>query len=123
MKCDIWTANTDQKLQVLEQILVLFNPSLELQTTDNYIDWTSLSVLNLNQINWSSRTVPVGNDTPIDVATLTFETPIWISPPVKVKHLGVITVMLKRLFINLSAHDPINLTLCKILKKKKLLLK
>ena len=26
---------------------MLFNPSLEIQTTDNYIDWTSLSVVNL----------------------------------------------------------------------------
>lgn len=91
IKCDIWSANTDQKLQILEQILVLFNPSLELQTTDNYIDWTSLSVLNLTSVNWSSRQVPVGIESPIDIATLTFDTPIWISPPVKVKHLGVIT--------------------------------
>jgi hypothetical protein len=91
MKVDIWSSSTDQKLQILEQILVLFNPSLELQTTDNYIDWTSLSVLNLDDINWDSRTVPVGNDTPIDIATLTVSTPAWISPPVKVKHLGVVT--------------------------------
>ena len=90
MKVDIWAANTDQKLQILEQILVLFNPSLELQTTDNYIDWTSLTVLNLNDINWSSRNVPVGTDNPIDIATITVETPIWLSPPVKVKHLGII---------------------------------
>jgi hypothetical protein len=98
MKVDIWTANTDQKLQVLEQILVLFNPSLELQTTDNYIDWTSLSVLNLGSVNWSSKTVPVGADTPIDIATLTLDTPIWISPPVKVKHLGVITSIINNIY-------------------------
>ncbi len=98
MKCDIWTANTEQKLQLLEQILVLFNPSLELQTTDNYIDWTSLTTLNLTQTLWSSKTVPVGNDTPIDIATLTLETPIWISPPVKVKHLGVITKIITSLY-------------------------
>lgn len=98
MKCDIWSANTDQKLQILEQILVLFNPSLELQTTDNYLDWTSLSVLNLNAVQWSSRTVPVGNDSPIDIATLTLETPIWISPPAKVKHLGVITKIITSLY-------------------------
>jgi hypothetical protein len=91
MKIDIWAANTDQKLQILEQILVLFNPSLELQTTDNYIDWTSLTTLELFDVHWSSRTVPVGNDSPIEVATLTVNTPIWISPPAKVKHLGVIT--------------------------------
>jgi hypothetical protein len=79
-------------------MLVLFNPSLELQTTDNYIDWTSLSVLNLNNILWSSRTVPMGTETPIDIATLTLETPIWISPPVKVKHLGVITKIIASVY-------------------------
>jgi T4-like virus Myoviridae tail sheath stabiliser len=98
MKVDIWAANTDQKLQIIEQILVLFNPSLELQTNSNFVDWTSLSVLNMTQVNWSSRTVPVGNDSPIDIATLTVETPIWISPPVKVKHLGVITKIVTSLF-------------------------
>jgi hypothetical protein len=91
IKCDVWGANTDQKLQILEQVLVLFNPSLELQTSDSYLDWTSLSVLNLSSVLWSSRSVPVGADSPIDIATMTFETPIWISPPAKVKHLGVIT--------------------------------
>ena len=91
LKVDIWSSSTEQKLQILEQILVLFNPSLELQTNDNYLDWTALSVLDLTDINWSSKQVPVKTDTPIDVATLTVETGIWINPPVKVKHLGVIT--------------------------------
>jgi hypothetical protein len=104
MKCDIWSTSTEQKLQILEQILVLFNPSLELQTTDNYIDWTSLSTLTLTGTNWSSRTVPVGNDSPIDIATLTFETPIWISPPVKIKHLGVITNIITSLYSNADTY-------------------
>lgn len=90
-KVDIWTASSEQKLQLLEQILMLFNPSLEIQTTDNYIDWTSLSVVDLEDINFSSRTIPTGTETPIDVASLTLNTPIWISPPAKVKRLGVIT--------------------------------
>lgn len=98
MKCDIWSANADQKLQILEQILVLFNPSLDLQTTDNYLDWTSLSVLNLSNVVWSNRSVPVGAESPIDIATLTFETPIWISPPSKVKHLGVITKIITSIY-------------------------
>jgi hypothetical protein len=91
MKIDIWSANTDQKLQIMEQLLVLFNPSLELQTTDNYIDWTSLTTLELTDVKWSSRPIPIGTDSPIEIATLTVTTPIWISPPAKVKHLGVIT--------------------------------
>jgi hypothetical protein len=102
MKVDIWSTSAEQKLQILEQILVLFNPSLELQTTDNYIDWTSLSVLNLSSINWDSRTVPVGAESPISVATLTVDTPIWISPPVKVKHLGVITSIITSMNSDIS---------------------
>ena len=35
---DIWTTNTDQKLQIMEQILYLFNPDFEIQKTDNYLD-------------------------------------------------------------------------------------
>ena len=49
INCDIWSTNTEQKLQIIEQILTLFNPSLEIQTTDNYVDWTSLSVVNLDR--------------------------------------------------------------------------
>ena len=90
LKLDIWTSNTKQKLQLLEQLMVLFNPALEIQSTDNYIDWTSLSVVYLDSPNWTSRTVPIGTENNIDVATLTFKLPVWISPPAKIKKLGVI---------------------------------
>jgi hypothetical protein len=98
LKADIWSTNTDQKLQIMEQILMLFNPSLEIQTTDNFIDWTSLSVINLNDITFSSRTIPVGADSEIDIGSLTLETPIWISPPTKVKRMGVITDIIMNVF-------------------------
>jgi len=90
LKLDIWTSNTNQKMQLLEQIVVLFNPALEIQSTDNYIDWTSLSVVQLESTQWSSRSVPVGTEDPIDICTLTFSLPIWISSPAKVKKLGVV---------------------------------
>jgi hypothetical protein len=90
VKLDVWTSNTEQKMQLIEQLAVLFNPAFEIQSTDNYIDWTSLSYVQLNNVNWSSRTVPAGTEEPIDIATLTFMMPIWISAPAKVKRLGVI---------------------------------
>lgn len=98
VNADMWSTNTDQKLQLIEQITMLFNPSLEIQTTDNYVDWASLTVVNLDAINFSSRSIPTGNDSPIDVATMTFSTPIWISPPAKVKRLGVITNIIMNVF-------------------------
>jgi len=89
LKLDIWTSSTNMKLQLLEQILTLFNPSLEIQSTDNYLDWTSLSVVELDGENWSSRQVP-NNDGSIDIATLKFNLPIWLSPPARVTKEGVI---------------------------------
>jgi hypothetical protein len=98
MKLEIWTSNTNQKMQLLEQILVLFNPALEIQSTDNYLDWTSLSVCELESTQWSSRSIPVGTENPIDIATLTFTMPIWISSPAKVKKLGVVERIVAQIF-------------------------
>ena len=109
---DIWSTNTDQKLQILEQILTLFNPSLEIQTTDNYIDWTSLSVVNLERQDWSNRTIPVGAESEIDIATVYLTTPIYLSAPAKVKKLGVITKIIANIWnesngtINLGESMP-----------------
>jgi hypothetical protein len=98
LKLDIWTSNTEQKLQLIEQMGVLFNPSMEIQSTDNYIDWTSLTVVNRTDINWTSRSIPAGGEEPIDVCTMTFDIPIWISSPAKVKQLGVVKKVINSIF-------------------------
>ena len=105
VKADIWSTSTEQKLQILEQILVLFNPSLEIQTTDNFVDWTSLTVVDLGDVSFTSRTVPMGTSTQIDVATLTLTTPIWITPPAKVKKLGVVTNIISSTFDSSGMSD------------------
>jgi hypothetical protein len=107
MKADLWTSNTEQKLQLVEQIMVLFNPSLEIQTTDNYIDWTSLSVINVTNLNFSSRTIPQAAESEIDICTIEFEMPIWISPPAKVKKLGIVRAVVANMFT--EAGDIVNI--------------
>lgn len=98
MKVDVWTSNTEQKHQLLEQITPLFNPGLEIQSTDNYVDWTSLSVVLLTDVAYTNRSVPAGSEETIDIASLTFEMPIWISLPAKVKKMGVITSIIASIF-------------------------
>ena len=98
VSADIFSSNTDQKLQIMEQILYLFNPDFEIQKTDNYIDWTSLSYVELTGITFSSRTIPVGAESEIDVASMTFSMPIWLSPPVKVKKLGVVQKIIMSMY-------------------------
>ena len=105
MKLDIWTSNTEQKHQLIEQMLPLFNPGLEIQSTDNYIDWSSLSVVLLSSVDYSNRSVPVGADESIDIATLTFEMPIWLSLPAKVKKMGVVAQIIASIY---DAHGDLN---------------
>lgn len=87
---DIWTTNTDTKLQILEQIWILFNPSIQIQSNSNPLDWTNVFEVELTDVTWSSRTVPVGTEESMDIATLQFTVPIWISPPAKVKRQQII---------------------------------
>ena len=95
---DIWTSNTNQKFQIFEQIVTLFNPALEIQSTDNFIDWTSLSMVELDQTTWTSRTIPQGTENPIDIMSMRFTLPIWISSPAMVKKLGVIEKIIMSVF-------------------------
>jgi hypothetical protein len=95
---DFWTTNYNQKLELLEQLGVLFNPSMEIQSTDNFIDWTSLSVVYQDRLTFSSRTLPVGSGNPIDIMTWTFYMPIWISSSAKIKKLGVIYKIIASIF-------------------------
>ena len=98
MQVDIWSGNTDQKLQLLEQILILFNPSIQLQQNTNPLDWTSVFEVELTDMQWSNRSVPAGVDETIDVSTLTFTLPIWLSPPAKVKRQKIINTIVNNIY-------------------------
>jgi hypothetical protein len=87
---DLWTTNQQQKLEIIEQIGPVFNPGIELQSTDNFLDWTSLSVVFQDGLTYSSRTIPQGTGNAIEVLSWKFQMPIWISTPAKIKKLGVI---------------------------------
>jgi hypothetical protein len=95
---DFWTTNYNQKLELIEQLGTLFNPSMEIQSTDNFVDWTSLSVVYQDGLTFSSRSIPVGNSNPIDIMTWKFYMPIWISSSAKVKKMGVIHKIIASIF-------------------------
>ena len=95
---DFWTTNYNQKLELIEQLGTLFNPSLEIQSTDNFIDWTSLSVVYQDGLTFSSRSIPQGTGNPIDVMTWKFYMPIWISTASKLKKMGVVQKIIASIF-------------------------
>jgi len=105
IQLDIWTTNTDSKLQLLEQILVLFNPSLQLQSNSNPLDWTSVFEVELTDITWSSRSIPAGVDENLEISTLTFAVPIWLSAPAKVKRQSIIQKIIADIHTTSSIAD------------------
>lgn len=95
---DFWATNYSQKLQLIEQLGSLFNPALEIQSTDNFIDWTSLSVVYQDGLTFTSRSIPQGTSNPIDVLTWKFYMPIWLSTPGKLKKFGVIEKIITSIY-------------------------
>lgn len=95
---DFWTTNYQQKLELIEQLGILFNPSMEIQSTDNFIDWTSLSVVYQDGLTFSSRQIPMGSGNPIDIMSWKFYMPIWISASAKAKKMGVIHKIIASIF-------------------------
>jgi len=104
MNCDIWTSNTDQKLQLLEQILVLFNPTLDIRTSSSIVDWSALSHVEMTNTTWSTRSVGSSIDDIIDVSTISFDVPVHINPPAKIQQQKLIHTVINELY-NLTDED------------------
>lgn len=102
---DFWTTNYNQKLELIEQLGTLFNPSMEIQSTDNYIDWTSLTVVYQDGLTFSSRSIPQGTGNPIDVMSWKFYMPIWLSTSAKLKKMGVIHKIIASIFDGSTIQD------------------
>ena len=102
---DFWTTNYQQKLELIEQLGTLFNPSMEIQSTDNFIDWTSLSVVYQDGLTFSSRIIPQGTGNPIDVMSWKFYMPIWLSNAAKLKKMGVIEKVIASIFKGTALQD------------------
>jgi hypothetical protein len=102
---DFWTTNYNQKLELIEQLGTLFNPALEIQSTDNFIDWTSLSVVYQDGLTFSSRSIPQGTGNPIDVLSWKFYMPIWLSTAAKLKKFGVIEKIIASIFAGQALSD------------------
>jgi len=105
---DFWTTNYNQKLELLEQLGTLFNPALEIQSTDNFIDWTSLSAVFQDGLTFSSRSIPVGTGNPIDIMSWKFYMPIWITTASKIKKMGVVEKIIASIFKGNALQDMQN---------------
>jgi hypothetical protein len=94
VQVDIFTSNLDNKFQLMEQIMVLFNPGIQLSLNSNPIDWANITEIEMTNIIWSNRGIPRGTEEIIDMATITFDVKVYISPPALVKRQRIINAII-----------------------------
>lgn len=104
---DIWTSNLTQKEELFEQTQVLFNGMMDIQTSNNPLDWTLFSTIEPTNITWSSRSIPLGTDNPLDVMTVEYRVPIFINPPALVTYQKLIEQVVTN--INTSTENATDL--------------
>lgn len=68
----ILTSMQEQKFQLFEQIRSLFSPTLELQTSENPLDWSRVTAITLTNMNWSSIGTSNLDSTTLDAMDMTF---------------------------------------------------
>jgi hypothetical protein len=98
LKLDVWTTNITTKLQLFEQIGIIFNPSIQLQQNSNLLDWTSIFEVWFEDYTFTNRSIPQGGEQERDVMSFKFKVPIWINPPAKLKRSGLIAEIVTNVF-------------------------
>jgi len=99
LELSMYASNTEQLHQILEQLLMIFDPKLQIQTTDAAFDWTKITEVELTGVN-NEENYPAGTDSRVIVWTLNFDMPIYLSAPMDVK-----TEVVRQILIRLGDLD------------------
>jgi len=80
----IWASNQEQHHQIVEQILTLFDPLVQIQTSDEVFDTTRLTTVELVDVRLEEN-VPQGADRRLIQTRMGFLVPIYLSTAVDVR--------------------------------------
>lgn len=91
MDLSIYTSNMDQMFQLIEQILMMFNPKIVIQRSDDIRDFTYITEIELLSIS-NEQNVPAATDERMIVNTLSFIFDVWLNYPFKETEAVVQTI-------------------------------
>lgn len=94
MELAIFTTNLDEHFQILEQILVLFNPQIQIQKSDDNFDWTRITSVELAAIN-NELNYPSGPERRIIQSSMQFNVGMHLSVPAKIRDDYIKTIQLR----------------------------
>lgn len=104
-KLYILTTLQTQKFQLFEQIRTLFSPTLELQTSENPMDWSRVTAITLTGINYSSKGTSNLDGTQLDSMDMTFEVDTNLDTPSLIDKSNVIETIVTSMYPTNSLED------------------
>lgn len=102
----IYSNNFDTQMQILEQILVLFNPSIQIQTSDASFDGSKITKIDLKSIS-TEENFPIGSERRIITNTLSFETVVYLTAPSMIKNDRIRDIKIRISQLNDASTDLI----------------
>jgi len=94
MELSIITSNSNQQRQILEQILVYFDPIVQIQKSDALFDMTKITMVELTGIDLREE-YPANENPRLITTELKFNLPIWLGVPAEQKKTFVNKVFTK----------------------------
>lgn len=89
-----FASNSNQMFQIIEQILILFDPFLQFQTSDVYGDWTKIVDAELTSVNLDDNRSP-NNDGRILQTSFGFDVRAYMAPPSDIKRNAITSIRLR----------------------------
>ena len=100
MDVHLYASNSDQMLQMKEQLLLMFNPDLAIQASNSFKDWSYITKVNLVSIN-NDTTFPMGELERVQTESLSFTFDFWLNFPLADRD-ALIQTIITRVFDNSS---------------------
>jgi hypothetical protein len=94
MQLAIYSSNINTHLQILEQILILFNPSIQIQTSDAAYDQGKITTVELKDIGMEEN-YPIGADRRIITSQLTFDIIMYLTAPTQVRDEAIRNIRMR----------------------------
>ena len=94
LELSIYASNTNQLHQILEQILLIFDPIVQIQKNDAAWDWSKITHVELTGIN-NEENYPAGGDRRMLTWSLNFMMPIYLSAPLDLKQNVVKNIIIQ----------------------------
>lgn len=101
----IYASNSLQQHQILEQILMLFDPIVQIQKNDSAFDWTKITMVELMGVRLEEN-YPMGTDRRMIRTFLDFKFCAYIAPPADLKSDFVKTVFARIGTVDLMTKNP-----------------